>query len=284
MRRAVLALVTAAALAACSSAPAAAPAAPATIKPGHLLVGAADSSYSAFAASTGVAPAIVEHYTEPGDPFNPAFAGDAIPLVQVMPFNVPLTSFTDGAEDSWLRSYARSVAAYGKPVILGFAPEMNGPWYRWGYTRSSPGAYVAAWRHVVTVFRQAGALNVTWIWTVNVASGGVSAPAAWWPGSRYAGMTGVDGYYDFAWETYAKHIAPTVAAVRKLSGVPVILSETSAAPAAGQAAKIADLFAGASADRLAGVVWFDLKGNQDWELKSRAALAAFRAAVKEYGQ
>jgi hypothetical protein len=50
------------------------------------------------------------------------------------------------------------------------------------------------------------------------------------------------------------------------------------------AAKIADLFAGATADHLAGLVWFDLKGNQDWVLSSPAALSAFRAAVKEYGQ
>lgn len=249
----------------------------------RLTVGAAAASGAAFEASTGVRPAIVEHYIEPGDPFSAAFAGGAVPLIQVMPYNVSLAAVASGAEDPWIRSYARAVAAYGKPVILGFGAEMNGPWYPWGYTRSSPAAYIAAYRHVVGAFRAAGAGNVTWIWTVNVASRGVSGPAAWWPGAGQAGIIGVDGYYDTAPETFANHIAPTVAAVRKLSGAPVILSETSAAPAAGQVAKIADLFAGASADRLAGIIWFDLPGNKDWVLKSPAALAAFRAAVKEYG-
>ena len=27
---------------------------------------------------------------------------------------------------------------------------------------------MAAWRHIVTVFRQQGADNVTWLWTVNI--------------------------------------------------------------------------------------------------------------------
>ena len=45
---------------------------------------------------------------------------------------------------------------------------MNGTWYSWGYQHTSPAAFVAAWRHIVTVFRAVGAWNVTWLWTVNV--------------------------------------------------------------------------------------------------------------------
>jgi hypothetical protein len=283
VRRAILALSAAAVLAGCSAAPAVVPAAPPAAAPGRLLVGAADSSYSAFAASTGVAPAIMEHYIYPPDPLPTAFAGPAEPLVQIEPHRAALSAVTAGKYDDWLRDLAAQARAYGKPVIIGFGPEMNGPWYAWGWKHASPAAYIAAWRHVVTVFRQAGAANVTWLWTANVAGPGVSGPAEWWPGSAWVGMVGLDGYYDTAGETYANRIAPTVAGVRKYWPGPVILSETSAAPAAGQAAKIADLFAGASADHLAGLVWFDLPGNKDWVLKSPAALAAFRAAVREYG-
>lgn len=281
----MLALAAAAALAGCTVARGPAPSAPApAATPRGFIIGAADSSYQAFLSSAGVAPAVVEHYIHPFGALPTSFAGPAEPLVQIEPRHAPLPAVAAGKYDGWLRELAAQARAYGKPVILGFAPEMNGPWYAWGYKHVTPAVYVAAWRHVVTVFRQAGASNVTWLWTVNVASPGVSAPAEWWPGAGWAGMTGIDGYFDTAGETYASRIAPTVAAVREFWDGPVILSETSAAPAAGQAAKIADLFAGASADRLAGVVWFDLEGNQDWELKSRAALAAFRAAVKEYGQ
>jgi mannan endo-1,4-beta-mannosidase len=49
--------------------------------------------------------------------------------------------------------------------IIGFAPEMNGNWYKWGDQNTSPATWVAAWRHVVDVFRANGADNVSWLWT-----------------------------------------------------------------------------------------------------------------------
>jgi mannan endo-1,4-beta-mannosidase len=283
VRRALLAAAAAAALAACSASPALthakAPSAPA----GHLLVGAADSGYQAFVWATGVKPAIMEHYIHPFEPLPLAFAGPAEPLVQIEPRHAPLSGVASGKYDGWLHGLAEQARAYRKPLLLGWAPEMNGAWYSWGYKHVTPAQYIRAWRHVVTVFRQAGAVNVTFLWTVNVAAPGVSGPAQWWPGSRYVQEIGLDGYIDTASQTYEGKIAPTVAAVRKFFRGPVILSETAVAPKAGKAAKIADLFAGAQADHLAALVWFDLAGNKDWTLTSPAALAAFRAAVRRYG-
>jgi hypothetical protein len=244
-----------------------------------MLIGAADSSYQAFKSSTGVDPAIVEHYIHPFEPLPTKFAGPAEPLVQIEPRHAPLADVAAGKYDGWLRELAEQAKAYRRPIILGWAPEMNGPWYSWGYKSVTPAVYVAAWRHVVTVFRQAGANNVTWLWTVNVASPGVSSPASWWPGPDWVDQVGVDGYFDTAAQTYSSRIAPTVAAVRRFWTGPVILSETAVSPVAGQVAKMPGLFESAAADRLAALVWFDLKGNQDWRLQSRPALAAFRAAA-----
>lgn len=254
----------------------------------RFIVGAAASSEEAFMKVTSVRPDVVEHYIEPGDSFSAEFAGTAVPLIQIMPFNVPLAAIVGGYDDGWLGSYAAAVAAYRRPVILGFAPEMNGTWYAWGYGHVTPAQYVAAWRHVVSVFRSAGALNVTWLWTVNVeviGSGGTSrvgSPAAWWPGAAWVGWTGIDGYYYSGSEDFAGVFGPTIAAVRAL-GRPALISETSVAPAAGQAAKIPGLFVGARDAGLLGLVWFNLPGNRAWPLGSPAALAAFRAAVSEYG-
>ena len=285
MRRTALALAVTTLAAACSAAPVTHRAAPPlTAAKGHLLVGAADSSYAAFASSTGVKPAIVEHYIHPFEPLPTAFAGPAEPLVQIEPRHAPLSDVAAGKYDGWFRELAAQAKAYGRPLILGFAPEMNGPWYSWGSGHVSPAVYVAAWRRVASVFAQSGALNVTWLWTVNVVTPGVSDPMKWWPGDGYVGEVGVDGYIDTSGQSYAGKIAPTVAAIRGLWDGPVLLSETSAAPQAGQPAKIGDLFAGAVADHLAGLVWFDLPGNKDWPLKTPAALEAFRAAAKEYGQ
>jgi hyaluronan synthase len=252
---------------------------------GRLLVGAAASSAASFTASTGVRPDIVEHYIRTNEPFEASFAGNAEPFIQIAPRNASLAGIAEGHYDGWLTSYAKSVAAYQRPVMLGFGPEMNGNWYAWGYTHASPADYIAAWRHVVTVFRAAGASNVTWVWTVNVVMPGwhLSSPAMWWPGNAWVGMIGIDGYYYGASQSFTNMFEPVLRDVRQLTRKPVLISESSAAPAAGQPAKIANLFAGASASKLVGVVWFDLKGNEDWQLSTPAALAAFRAAVRKYG-
>jgi hypothetical protein len=277
-----LAVLAGLVLAGCSAVPATLPLTASQV-PGHLLIGAADSSYSAFASATGVKPSIVEHYIHPFEPLPTRFAGPAEPLVQIEPRHAPLSAVAAGKYDTWLRELAAQARAYGRPILLGWAPEMNGSWYQWGLGHASPAVYVAAWRRVVEVFAQSGALNVTWLWTVNVVTRGVSDPMEWWPGDGYVGEVGLDGYIDTAAQTYASKIAPTVAAVRGLWDGPVLLSETSAAPQAGQAAKIRDLLAGAAADHLAGLIWFNLPGNKAWQLKGTAALAAFWAAARWYG-
>ncbi len=72
---------------------------------------------------------------------------------------------------------------------------MNATWYSWGYHHVPPATFVAAWRHVVTLFRDQGAGNVTWLWTINATLGSTGPIAAWWPGARYVTWVGIDGYY-----------------------------------------------------------------------------------------
>jgi hypothetical protein len=74
-------------------------------------------------------------------------------LVQLQPNGVTLASIAAGHSDDYLRSYADAVIAFGHPVILSFGHEMNGSWYSWGYGRASPATFVAAWRHIVRLFR-----------------------------------------------------------------------------------------------------------------------------------
>ena len=67
--------------------------------------------------------------------------------------------------------------AYRRPVILSFGHEMNGYWYTWGNTHTSPADFVDAWRHIVTLFRAEGAENVTWLWTINAIQNEAQAQA-----------------------------------------------------------------------------------------------------------
>ena len=84
----------------------------------------------------------------------------AVPLVQIDPSRVSVSAIANGRYDNYLRDYAKAIRLYHHPVILSFGHEMNGYWYSWGYTHTPPAVFVAAWRHIVTLFRTLRAQNV----------------------------------------------------------------------------------------------------------------------------
>ena len=248
---------------------------------------------TAFTRATGANPDIVMYYSGWYVPFPVGFATTAAdhgaaPLVQMDPETVSTAAIASGQYDGYLSSYAEAVRAYGHPVILSFGHEMNGDWYPWGYKNTSPRVFVAAWRHIVALFRTLGARNVTWLWTVNIVndgrSGDIVSPGPWWPGNSYVTWVGIDGYYlKPSWQ-FAPLFGPTIAAVRALTGDPILIAETGAVPAAGQSAKISDLFAGIRSYGLLGFVWFDSTNSigQPFGINSPAAVAAFREGASAY--
>jgi mannan endo-1,4-beta-mannosidase len=249
------------------------------------------SGATQFINATKVTPNVITYYSGWLEPFQTGFARTvaehgAVPLVQIDPTHISLTAIAAGQYDAYLTAYAAEVRAYRHPVILGFGHEMNGGWYSWGYRHSSPAAFVAAWRHIVKLFRKLGARNVTWLWTINIihTKHSVPPPGPWWPGGSYVTWVGIDGYYYSSSSTFAPLFGPTIAAVRELTRDPILISETAASPAAGQPAKIADLFAGVHRYELLGFVWFDASHIEDWRLKSPAAVAAFRRGAGSYGR
>ena len=246
---------------------------------------------SAVSAAIGVKPALVPYYSGWFEPFQASFAATtardgAVPIVQMNPDGVRVAAIASGRYDAYLRRYAGAVRAYHRPVIVSFGHEMNGDWYSWGYSRTSPATFVAAWRHIVTLFRVAGAGNVTWLWTVNIIDdphyGKIPGPARWWPGGKYVTWVGIDGYYYHPSTAFSSLFGPTIAAVRQITRAPILIAETAAVPAAGQPAKIADLFAGVRLYGLLGFVWFDVTHPENWRLSSPEALAAFRRGARDY--
>jgi mannan endo-1,4-beta-mannosidase len=257
--------------------------------------GGAPASYAgvtAFTNATGTRPDVIMYYSGWYEPFKTAFAAaaadqGAVPLVQMDPVGVSVAAIAAGRYDGYLSAYAETVRAFGRPVILSFGHEMNGWWSSWGYTHTTPATFVAAWRHIVTLFRVLGARNVTWLWTVNIIDdtqrGTIPDPAPWWPGSSYVTWVGIDGYYlESAWQ-FDPLFGPTIAEVRSLTGDPILIAETGATPAAGQPAKIADMFAGIRLYGLLGLVWFDTDyQGLNFSISSPAALAAFRKGASTY--
>ena len=248
------------------------------------------SQITQFTSATGVRPRIVVYYSPWNDPFSTSFARtawdhDAYVLVQIQPGGVSIASIAAGDSDTYLRSYAGAVVAFGHPVILSFGHEMNGTWYSWGAGHTSPATFVAAWRHVVRVFRAAGAANVTWLWAVNSIAGAASSLRRWWPGAAWVDWTGIDGYYFRATDTFGSVFGSTIADIRTFSSAPLLIAETAVGTTSNRGSQIGALFAGVRAERLAGVVWFDEAQHaglyhQDWHLEDDpSALAAFTAAA-----
>jgi mannan endo-1,4-beta-mannosidase len=254
---------------------------------------ASSGGVTAFTSATGARPDVLMYYSGWFESFQTSFAttaakNGAVPLVQMDPDGVSVAAIASGRYDGYLSAYAEAVRAYRHPVILSFGHEMNGNWYAWGYRKTSPAAFVAAWRHIVTLFRALGARNVTWLWTINIVNdtqrGRIPPPAPWWPGSSYVTWVGIDGYYlKPSWQ-FAPLFGPTIAKVHALTRDPILIAETGATPASGQPAKIADVFAGIHAYGLLGFVWFDSTNsiNQDFSINSPAAVAAFRQGASTF--
>lgn len=264
------------------------PAAPASYL-GVYEAGALDS-YQPVADFTGVAgrqPNLVGYYSGWGEAFQTSFAKTvdshgAATIMQWDPTLASVAKIAAGGYDGYLRSFAASVRDFGHPVVIGFGHEMNAYWYSWGYGHLQAATFVAAWRHIVTLFRQQGANNVTWLWTVQADEPGTGPIGSWWPGAKYVNWVGIDGYYYQPSETFFSIFGKTITQVRALTGLPILLSEVAVGPNAGQARKIPDLFSGMRLYDTIGLVWFDIAQHQgiyhqDWHIEdSQAAGTAFR--------
>jgi hypothetical protein len=251
------------------------------------------SRIAAFADTAGQQPNLAGYYSGWAEPFKMEFATDLhrhglIPYVQIDPSFASVAAIADGSQDTYLKSYADSVRDFGHAVVIGFGHEMNGTWYSWGFRQTSAPTFVAAWRHIVTVFRAEGADNVTWLWTVNAQERRGSQPIrAWWPGGNYVTWVGIDGYYVPRWDTFSRVFGSTIRQVRGITGKPILLSETAVSPEVNQFAGIQDLFNGVQSHNILGLVWFDVKQQasspyqQDWQIRSSSAQAAFRSGLAE---
>ncbi len=240
-----------------------------------------------FTKAVGRQPNLVGYYSGWGEPFQTSFAETAhahgaATILQWDPTDASVSKIAAGGYDSYLRSFADSVRHFGHPVVLGFGHEMNAYWYSWGYKQLPPATFVAAWRHIVTVFRNQGADNVTWLWTVQADEAGTGPIASWWPGAQYVSWVGIDGYYYRPYETFSSIFGQTIAQARMFTSKPVLLSETAVGPKAGITVKIPNLFAGMREYGTLGLVWFDVAQNQgiyhqNWHIEDNPAGAeAFR--------
>ncbi len=111
------------------------------------------------------------------------------------------SEIASGKYDSYFSDFADTIKLFGGPVFISFDHEMNGNWYPYsqGYTGAKPvGAtakdYIAAWRHVVGLFKARGANNVAWVWSPNVPDVDATPASDYYPGDDVVDWVGASFY------------------------------------------------------------------------------------------
>jgi len=100
-----------------------------------------------------------------------------------------LNDIASGVYDFYLETWVEGLKTYGKPIYIRFGHEMNDPYrYTWGPQNNTADEFIAAWQHVVTYFKNAGANNVIWIWSPHPAYGYFKE---YYPGDEFVDWVGV---------------------------------------------------------------------------------------------
>jgi hypothetical protein len=114
-------------------------------------------------------------------------------------------SVISGAWDSVIIDTADQLKAYGSTVFLRPFHEFNGHWYTWGLPNQGADAqadtdFIAAWQHMVNLFRAQGATNVKFVWCYSAGHSKLlnsvawDAPGAAYPGDAYVDWISFDAY------------------------------------------------------------------------------------------
>jgi hypothetical protein len=202
-----------------------------------------------------------------------------------------LARILDGDLDDDLRAWARAARDFGTPLLAEYGTEMNGEWFPWNArwnggrrTREfgdpdrpdGPERFAAAFRRIVTLAREEGAANVSWVFHVNGDDG---PPKDWnrledyWPGedvvdfvavSAYGPQTPRDRWVDTFRDTMDS-VIPRLTATAP--GKPVLVAEFGVT--AGNPRVAPEEWAGAALDDLFARRWPAVAGfslwNERWE-------------------
>src|SRR6266851_8916133 len=118
--------------------------------PAHI-VGIVSHSEPTFVRTCGCHPNVGVVYVNVGDMVKPVavhqlLLNGATPLLELLPYRVPLSEIIAGKHDDWFRAYAQMVKRQQAEVLMSFEPEADGNWYDWASTttshRTSPSAVI----------------------------------------------------------------------------------------------------------------------------------------------
>jgi Glycosyl hydrolase family 26 len=260
------------------------------------------SQIDAFARRVGQKPAIILTYKRwDVKPFYPPELEQigkrgALPMVSWEPWETSgkpakLWAIARGRYDGYLRRSAHLAKLWGKPVMARFAQEMNGSWAPWerGHSGSTPRSFIQAWRHVVSVFRQAGADNVIWVWCPNVNTGHLPF-MQYYPGDSWVDWVGLDGFNwggSIGWRSFSEIFAGSYEELARRTSKPILIGETGSGQTRGdKAAWVRSAFQREMPNfsRVRAVVWYNSVDRADFRIDSSpSALRAFRQGIAQPG-
>ncbi|HVV74574.1 MAG TPA: glycosyl hydrolase [Mycobacteriales bacterium] len=216
------------------------------------------------------------------------------------------TTFTDGSHDAYLAQVAAAVAAFGKPIYIRPWAEMNADWSTFQPTADgsqpaggTPEEFIAAWRYVVTFFRDHGATNARWVFNPTTDTYAQTTDVATiFPGTAYVDVLGLDGYNWgngglLHWQSFSSIYGTQYQRLVALDpAAPVWVCEfASKEPAESDGAPqdpdhskadwYRELLASTDFPAIKALVFFDVDKERDWRVGSDAqSLAVVSAAVR----
>jgi hypothetical protein len=238
--------------------------------------GAFDTTLYSGLRQRNITPLVIWQPDDPSNPSDPRFAYSRIAA---------------GDWDTYLRDYATAAKAWGSTIVMRFAHEMDGDWFPWGMGRfdNTPATFIAAWRHVVDIFRGSGgvgATNVKFLWSPYLA-----APTLY-PGDAYVDYVGFTRFNwgppkTSLWRPLKDLLTGAVKDMAAITSRPIIVAETGSAnwSAGDKAAWIRDGYAAAydNFPSIKAIMYFNINvSGYDWRLTNPpAALSAYAAIAAD---
>ena len=262
------------------------------------------ADFDAFSQLVGRAPAIVMWYQSWSEPLfyysqmGMVAQDGATPLITWDPqlangSGVPLSQIVTGNYDSYIRTQALAASSWHTTIYIRLAHEMNlpGSLYGPGVNGNTPALFIAAWQHVIGIFRSVGATNVRWVWSPNVDCEGKCPFQAFYPGDSWVDWVALDGYNyatvdNTPWLSFESVFESSYDELASLTKKPMMVAETSSTESGGdKAAWIAAALTQTlphAMPLVRALVWFNVDKETNWVVNSSpTSLQAFRTAVDQ---
>ena len=202
---------------------------------------------------------------------------------------VSWSQVASGGQDANITRWAKALK--GKNVMVSFSHEpMAKQNSHWG----SASSFIAAWKHVVSVFDRQGSTSVKWVWNVTsnsfrVPSSSPEYGAKWYPGDAYVDYVAGEAYNKVGCGQSNMSFADKIKEIFAFANQhnkKFVTAEFASNAFAGRAAWLtaAHAFMSAHQSQFAGAFYYNpTSAKCHWHLTTSAEFAAFRSLVTAPG-